>query len=74
MQRTIRMTLLAAAAAFMLVPQVASAAPIPAVSTFDYTKNMHPMGFSERSVPLVNAMPGAGIYNSDLAFWGKRAF
>jgi hypothetical protein len=74
MQRTTRMTLLAAAAAFMLVPQVASAAPIPAVSTFDYTKNMHPMGFSERSVPLVNAMPGAGIYNSDLAFWGKRAF
>jgi len=74
MQRTIRMTLLAAAAAFMLVPQVASAAPIPAVSTFDYTKNMHPMGFSERAVPLENASLVDGIFNSDLAFWGKRAF
>jgi hypothetical protein len=45
-----------------------------AVSTFTYTKNMKPLGYSPRIVPLANATPGAGIYNSDLAFWGKRAF
>jgi hypothetical protein len=39
-----------------------------AVATFDYTKNMHPLGFSER-VPL-----GGGDFNSDLAFWGRLAF
>jgi hypothetical protein len=34
------------------------------VETFDYTQNMHPMGFSPRS---------AALPNSDLAFWGKLA-
>jgi hypothetical protein len=71
MRRTIRMGLVAGVAAVLLLPQAAMA-QIPAVSTFDYTKNMHPLGFSERAVPLTGA--GAGIYNSDLAFWGKRAF
>jgi len=75
MRRTILMTMLTGAVAgILLVPLAASAAPIPAVSTFDYTKNMHPMGFSERAVPLENASPVDGIFNSDLAFWGKRAF
>jgi hypothetical protein len=55
------------------VPSGAAAAP-DAVSTFDYTKNMHPLGHSARNVPLVNATPGAGIYNSDLAFWGRKAY
>jgi hypothetical protein len=36
----------------------------PAVTTYDYTKNMHPMSFSERT----------GTTNSDLAFWGDRAY
>ena len=45
-----------------------------ATSTFTYTKNMKPQGYSPRVVPLANATPGAGVYNSDLAFWGKRAF
>jgi hypothetical protein len=45
-----------------------------AVSTFTYTKNMKPQGYSPRIVPLANATPGAGVYNSDLAFWGKRAY
>jgi hypothetical protein len=36
----------------------------PAASTYDATKNMHPMGFSERT----------GTTNSDLAFWGDRAY
>jgi hypothetical protein len=43
-----------------------------AVASFDYTTNMHPLGFSERAVPLTGA--GSGIFNSDLAFWGNRAF
>ena len=43
-----------------------------AVSTFTYTKNMKPQGYSPRVVPLSGA--GSGVYNSDLAFWGKRAF
>jgi PA domain/LVIVD repeat len=43
-----------------------------AVSTFTYTKNMKPQGYSPRVVPLAGA--GSGVYNSDLAFWGKRAF
>jgi PA domain/LVIVD repeat len=43
-----------------------------AVSTFTYTKNMKPQGYSPRVVPLTGA--GSGIYNSDIAFWGKRAF
>src|SRR5512145_2365464 len=43
-----------------------------AVSTFTYTKNMKPQGYSPRVVPLTGA--GSGVYNSDLAFWGKRAY
>lgn len=45
-----------------------------AVSSFAYTQNMHPVGFSERAVPLDNTVPGNGIINSDLAFWGDLAF
>jgi PA domain/LVIVD repeat len=43
-----------------------------AVSTFTYTKNMKPLGYSPRVVPLSGA--GSGLYNSDLAFWGKTAY
>jgi LVIVD repeat len=60
----------------VLAPATASAVP-PAVaqatSTFDYTQNMHPLGFSENTVPLDNTMPGQGVFNSDLAFWGTTA-
>ena len=45
-----------------------------AVSTFTWTPNMHPLGHSARVVPLEAASPVDGIYNSDLAFWGRRAF
>ena len=34
---------------------------------------MHPLGYSERSIPLDNTVPGAGVFNSDLAFWGTTA-
>ena len=57
----------------------ALAAPLPATaqvaepfSSFTHTDNIQPLGFSARSVPLTGT--GSGISNSDLAFWGKRAF
>ena len=60
----------------LLVPTAAAARP-PAVeeatSTFDYSKNMKPKGYSPRVIPLANAEPGAGSFNTDLAFWGDLA-
>jgi hypothetical protein len=60
----------------LLVPATASAVPpsvAEATRTFDYTKNMHPLGFSANPVPLDNTVPGSGVFNSDLAFWGTTA-
>ena len=60
----------------LLVPAAASAVPpsvAAATSTFDYTQNMHPLGFSENTVPIDNTVPGQGVFNSDLAFWGTTA-
>jgi hypothetical protein len=62
-----------AVALALAVPLTASANDVAeATSTHDYTKNMKPIGYSERIVPTSG--PGAGIFNSDLAFWGNRAF
>ena len=61
---------LAAAVALML-PLAAHADVADAVSTFTYTKNMHPQGYSPRVVPTTG--PTSSIFNSDLAFWGKMA-
>ena len=63
---------IAAAAALSLVPAAAAEPVEAAVGTFTYTKNMHPQGYSARVVPPSGA--GAGIFNSDLAFWGKTAY
>jgi hypothetical protein len=66
----------AVAVAALVVPASAGAIP-PAVkevtSTFDYTKNLHPQGYSPRPIPLDNTVPGAGVFNSDLAFEGDIA-
>ncbi len=59
------------AALAVALPLTASASVADAVSTFTYTKNMKPLGYSPRVVPLIGA--GSGIFNSDLAFWGKTA-
>jgi hypothetical protein len=66
-----------AASAVVLVaavlPLAASAVPpsaAQATATLEYTKNMHPLGYSPRVVPLDNTVPGSGVFNSDLAFWG----
>jgi hypothetical protein len=61
----------------LLLPLASASAQKPsvrqAVSTFTYTQNMHPLGYS----PMGNTpnLPGLTFTaNSDLAFWGKYAF
>jgi hypothetical protein len=39
---------------------------------FVWSENMTPVGFSARYVPTSGT--GANLYNSDLAFWGNRAY
>jgi hypothetical protein len=65
---------LAVLVGMLTIPLAASGQPVPpAASTFDYTENMRPLSFSGREIPLDNTVPGAGSFNSDLAFWGKTA-
>jgi hypothetical protein len=64
-QRTV---LVGIVAGLVLTPGAASA-QIPAVSSFTYTNNMHPLGFSERENTI-----SPFTANSDLAFWGKTAY
>jgi PA domain-containing protein/LVIVD repeat-containing protein len=72
MRTTVRLVVLSlAAAAALMLPVAATASVADAVSTFTYSKNMHPQGYSAREVPFTGA--GSGIFNSDLAFWGKMA-
>jgi hypothetical protein len=62
------------ALAAVAVPLSASAQSVgDATSTFTYTQNMHPLGYSPRVVPTDNTVPGSGVFNSDLAFWGRTA-
>jgi PA domain/LVIVD repeat len=74
MRRSLKGVLIAlVAVAALSLPLTAAAQTVEdAVSTFTYTKNMKPQGYSPRVVPLTGA--GSGIYNSDLAFWGKTAY
>jgi hypothetical protein len=55
-------------------PPAAQAQTPDFASSFTFTANMQPLGFSARTVPLENAAPNAGQYNSDLAFWGDKAY
>jgi uncharacterized repeat protein (TIGR01451 family) len=51
------------------VPQAPAAVdPNPPVSTYTYTPNMEPLGWEPRENPVTGAI------NSDLAFWGNRAY
>ncbi len=43
-----------------------------AVTTFTFSDNMTPLGYSRRTVPTSGA--GNNFYNSDLAFWGNYAY
>jgi len=70
-----RLSVIVIAATGLLASAMAAAATPPtvadAVATFEYTQNMHPLGFSAREVPLSG--PTSGSFNSDLAFWGDMA-
>src|ERR687891_56175 len=69
------MVLTATIAALVATPVAATAATTPvqdAVSTFEYTQNMHPVGFSPRMLPLTG--PGSNVFNSDITFWGSKAY
>ncbi len=61
--------------ALILASPAAAVDPPPdAVSSYTYSRNLHPLGHSARNVPLENASAVDGIYNSDLAFWGRTAY
>ena len=73
MRTSARLVVLSLVATVALaLPLSAGAGLAEAVSTHTYTKNMHPMGFSERAVPFTGT--GSGVLNSDLAFWGRTAY
>jgi hypothetical protein len=74
MRTSVRLVLLSLVAGVALaLPLTASAQSVEeAVSTFTYTKNMHPLGYSARVVPFTGA--GSGVFNSDLALWGRTAY
>ncbi len=78
MKAAVRFLILASCAVLTLAgPISASAQPPPevaaAVATFNYSKNMKPLGFSANPVPTDNTVAGSGVFNSDLAFWGDMA-
>jgi hypothetical protein len=73
MRHLIQRTLLVGIVAGLVATPGAASAQIPVVSTFDYTKNLHPLGYSAREIPLDNTVPGSGVFNSDLAFQGNIA-
>ena len=61
--------LVAGVAAALMLPLAGAAGPFDAVSTFDYSQNMHPLGFSARANTV-----SPFTANSDLAFWGDLAY
>ena len=66
-----------AAAGMLVIPLTATAGGDrpskveTATATFDYTKNLQPLGYSPRMVPLDNTSGASGVFNSDLAFEGE---
>jgi hypothetical protein len=46
---------------------------VPHTDNWAISPNLTAIGFSANPVPLEAAAPGAGVYNSDLAFWGDMA-
>jgi hypothetical protein len=72
MRTSVRLSVLSLFAVIALVlPLTAAGSVAEATSTFTYTKNMHPLGYSPRVVAFTGA--GSGVFNSDLAFWGRTA-
>jgi hypothetical protein len=52
---------------------LAASPGVPHVDDWAVSPNMTAIGFSENLVPLENAAPDDGVFNSDLAFWGDMA-
>jgi hypothetical protein len=63
--RRLVMALLVAA---VILPSAAGSEPEDPTTVFDWSANMTPWGYSPRPNPF------PGVYNSDLAFWGDRAY
>ena len=61
--------LFAGVAAALALPLSGAAGPFDAVSTYTYSQNMHPLGYSPRANTT-----DPFTANSDLAFWGDRAY
>jgi hypothetical protein len=77
MRRIVRRVaaLTAATLGLLAFTTIAAAEPVgDAISTFTYSQNMHATGYSARLVPLDNTVAGQGLFNSDIGFWGKRAY
>lgn len=73
--RFARATALSVVTSLFLVMAVTAseAAPVhDATSTFDFTANMEPVGYSARTVPASGA--GSGRFNSDLGFWENKVY
>jgi hypothetical protein len=65
----LRRLLVAGVAAALMLPVPGAAGPFDAVSTFHYSQNIHPLGFSARANTV-----SPFTANSDLAFWGDLAY
>ena len=66
--RTLRLTAVILAVVVLLPLPAQAGRPLAAVETFDYSQNLHPLGFSERAFDNSSGLTG---WNSDLAFWGS---
>jgi hypothetical protein len=64
----IRSLIAAVSLAALVLPLAAAARPIDSAATHVTSQNMHAMGESPRP------NPAPGVFNSDLAFWGDRAY
>src|SRR6266511_2665197 len=69
MRRIRTLAVLLGSALGLLAFSSAAPAAIPVTSTFTYTSNMHPLGFSARA-----NTQSPFTANSDIAFWGKTAY
>jgi hypothetical protein len=64
---------LIALAVGLIASPLGATPPPDVVSGWAISDNMRALGYSPREIPLANAEPGAGSFNSDLAFWGDTA-
>ena len=66
------LALAALAVGLTAAPLGAAPPPVDVVKDWAISPNLTALGFSENSVPLSGT--GSNVFNSDLAFWGDRAF